>query len=83
MPVMALRVFLLDDHEVVRSGLRSLLETAEDMEVVGEAGTVEEALTERRRLGREAPRRQRHRGLSRDPIDLPGHCLCDVDVVRR
>jgi two-component system, NarL family, response regulator DevR len=45
MPVMALRVFLLDDHEVVRSGLRSLLETAEDMEVVGEAGTVEEALT--------------------------------------
>jgi two-component system, NarL family, response regulator DevR len=42
---MALRVFLLDDHEVVRSGLRSLLEAAEDIEVVGEAGTVEEALT--------------------------------------
>lgn len=41
---MALRVFLLDDHEVVRSGLRSLLETAGDIEVVGEAGTVEEAL---------------------------------------
>ena len=42
---MALRVFLLDDHEVVRSGLRSLLETSEDMEIVGEASTVEEALT--------------------------------------
>jgi two-component system, NarL family, response regulator DevR len=39
-----LRVFLLDDHEVVRTGLRSLLESEEDVEVVGEAGTVEEAL---------------------------------------
>lgn len=41
---MALRVFLLDDHEVVRAGIRSLLEDAEDIEVVGEAGTVEDAL---------------------------------------
>lgn len=39
-----LRVFLLDDHEVVRTGLRSLLEDEEDFEVVGEAGTVEEAV---------------------------------------
>ena len=38
-----IRVFLLDDHEVVRAGLRSLVEAAEDMEVVGEAGTAEEA----------------------------------------
>jgi two-component system response regulator DevR len=37
------RVFLLDDHEVVRRGLRGLLESEEDMEVVGEAGTVQEA----------------------------------------
>ena len=41
---MALRVFLLDDHEVVRTGLRSLLESAEDIEVVGEAGSVQDAL---------------------------------------
>jgi two-component system, NarL family, response regulator DevR len=41
---MTLRVFLLDDHEVVRAGLRSLLEDAEDIEVVGEAGTVQDAL---------------------------------------
>ncbi|HVC13965.1 MAG TPA: response regulator transcription factor [Acidimicrobiales bacterium] len=41
---MALRVFLLDDHEVVRAGLRSLIETEEDVSVVGEAGTVEDAL---------------------------------------
>jgi two-component system, NarL family, response regulator DevR len=42
---MGVRVFLLDDHEVVRTGLRSLLETADDMTVVGEASTVEEALS--------------------------------------
>jgi len=39
------RVFLLDDHEVVRRGLRELLEAEEDLVVVGEAGTVEEALS--------------------------------------
>ena len=37
------RVFLLDDHEVVRRGARELLEAEDDMEVVGEAGTAEEA----------------------------------------
>jgi DNA-binding NarL/FixJ family response regulator len=40
----ALRIFLVDDHEVVRAGLRSLLEAESDLEVVGEAGTVAEAL---------------------------------------
>jgi DNA-binding NarL/FixJ family response regulator len=37
-------VFLLDDHEIVRTGLRSLLSAADDLVVVGEAGTVAEAL---------------------------------------
>jgi DNA-binding NarL/FixJ family response regulator len=37
------RVFLLDDHEVVRRGVRELLETEEDLEVVGEASTAAEA----------------------------------------
>ncbi len=41
---MALRVFLLDDHEVVRTGLRALLESSGDIEVVGEAATMAEAL---------------------------------------
>ena len=41
---MTLGVFLLDDHEVVRSGLRSLLEATDDLVVVGEAGTVADAL---------------------------------------
>jgi DNA-binding NarL/FixJ family response regulator len=39
----SLRVFLLDDHEVVRRGLRDLLEAEDDIEVVGEAGTADEA----------------------------------------
>jgi DNA-binding NarL/FixJ family response regulator len=37
-------VFLLDDHEVVREGLRGLIEAEEDLTVAGEAGTAEEAL---------------------------------------
>jgi DNA-binding NarL/FixJ family response regulator len=38
------RVFLVDDHEVVRRGVRDLLEAEDDLEVVGEAGTGEEAI---------------------------------------
>jgi two-component system, NarL family, response regulator DevR len=40
-----IRIFLLDDHEIVRRGLRELFETEADLVVVGEAGTAEEALT--------------------------------------
>ena len=40
-----IRVFLLDDHELVREGIRSLLESDEEIEVVGEAATAAEALT--------------------------------------
>jgi two-component system response regulator DevR len=38
------RLFLVDDHEVVRRGLRELLETDGDLVVVGEAGSAAEAL---------------------------------------
>jgi two-component system, NarL family, response regulator DevR len=38
-----IRVFLLDDHEVVRRGLRDLLESEPDIEVVGESGSAKEA----------------------------------------
>jgi two-component system response regulator DevR len=38
-----IRVFLLDDHEVVRRGLVALLESAGDIEVVGESGLAQEA----------------------------------------
>ncbi|WP_232678630.1 response regulator transcription factor [Nocardioides sp. R-C-SC26] len=40
---MSIRVFLLDDHEVVRRGIRDLLEFESDIEIVGEAGTIAEA----------------------------------------
>ncbi|GAA2632344.1 response regulator transcription factor [Streptomyces axinellae] len=39
-----IRVFLLDDHEVVRRGLRDLLEAESDMEIVGEAADARQAL---------------------------------------
>jgi len=38
------KIFLLDDHEIVRRGLRELLEAEDDFEVVGEAGTADEAI---------------------------------------
>jgi two-component system, NarL family, response regulator DevR len=39
-----IRVYLLDDHEVVRRGLRELLESEPDIEVVGESGSAREAI---------------------------------------
>jgi two-component system, NarL family, response regulator DevR len=38
-----IRVFLLDDHEVVRRGLHDLLESEGGIEIVGESGTAREA----------------------------------------
>lgn len=39
-----IRILLADDHKVLRDGLRALLEGEDDMEVIAEAGTVEEAI---------------------------------------
>ncbi|MFI9202367.1 response regulator [Streptomyces sp. NPDC053048] len=39
-----IRVFLLDDHEVVRRGIHDLLDSEDDITVVGEAGTIGHAL---------------------------------------
>ena len=47
-----MRILLVDDHEIVRQGIRALVETVEDFEVVGEAGTVEEAV---KRVGLDSP----------------------------
>jgi len=41
---MPLRVVLVDDHEVVRNGIKALLEETPDVSVVGEAGTVKDAI---------------------------------------
>lgn len=43
-----MRVLLVDDHEVVRSGLAAMLDSQEDLEVVAEAGTVAEAISRTR-----------------------------------
>ncbi len=41
-----LRVLLVDDHEVVRDGVKALLQATEDIVVTGEAGSVREAIDE-------------------------------------
>ena len=41
---MTIKIFLLDDHEMVRRGLRDILSAEADLEVIGEAGTVTEGV---------------------------------------
>jgi two-component system, NarL family, response regulator DevR len=45
-----LRVLLVDDHEVVRRGIASLLASTEDIIVAGEAGSVRDAIAEAERI---------------------------------
>lgn len=45
-----IRILLVDDHAILRSGLSALLELESDMEVVGEVGTGEEAIERVRAL---------------------------------
>jgi DNA-binding NarL/FixJ family response regulator len=45
-----IRVLIVDDHELVRAGLRSLLQAEPDLEIVAEAGTGSQALAHARRL---------------------------------
>jgi two-component system response regulator DevR len=47
---MGLTILLVDDHEVVRVGVRALIDRQPDMEVVGEAGTVQEAVSQAEQL---------------------------------
>ena len=86
---MPVRVFLLDDHELVRRGIRDLLWAEDDLEVVGDASTAEEALERipqhpsRRRGTRRPPReRIRHRGVPGDPLVASRGGVCDVDQLR-
>ena len=45
-----IRLLLVDDHKVVRSGLKALLADTANVDVIGEAGTAAEAVTEAARL---------------------------------
>lgn len=45
-----LRVLLVDDHEIVRNGIRSLLDDVDDIVVVGEAGSAREAVAAAERV---------------------------------
>jgi DNA-binding NarL/FixJ family response regulator len=47
-----IKVLLVDDHEVVRAGLRAMIDAQPDMTTVGEAGTGEEGV---RRVGYDSP----------------------------
>lgn len=47
----ATRILLVDDHEVVREGLRALLQRRAGFEIVGQAGTVAEAIAEAAKTG--------------------------------
>ena len=47
---MSVRVLIVDDHAVVRSGLRLVLEGEEDIEPIGEAGTARDAVFQNRAL---------------------------------
>lgn len=42
---MSIRVILVDDHPVVRAGLKSVIDAPDHIAVIGEAGSGEEALT--------------------------------------
>jgi two-component system response regulator NreC len=83
-----IRILLADDHRLVRSGLRRLLETQADLEVVGEAGDGEETVAETVRLrpdvivmdiamprggGLEATRRIAEAGLPARVLVLTAH----------
>ncbi|MEJ7630618.1 MAG: hypothetical protein WKF54_13600, partial [Nocardioidaceae bacterium] len=42
-PGESIRIYLLDDHDIVRRGLRDLFEAEDDLEIVGESGSALEA----------------------------------------
>jgi len=47
---MSVRVMIVDDHAVVRAGLRLMIDAEDDLEAVGEAGTARDAVFQARAL---------------------------------
>ena len=84
------KILLVDDHEVVRLGLKSLLERHPQFEVVGEAGSAREALEQVAALkpdvvldGHPPARHLRHRSLRGDRQQVPRHPGHHADLLRR
>jgi DNA-binding NarL/FixJ family response regulator len=72
-----IRVFIADDHDIVRDGVRRILESFRDMEVVGEAGTGRETLDKCKTLGFDVLL------LDLDMPDLGGlEVLCRIRAMR-
>ena len=70
-----IRVFLLDDHEIVRRGIKELLESEGDIVVVGESGLAQEATRRIPALRPDVaildgrlPDGSGHRRVPRDPV---------------
>ena len=76
---MTIRVLIVDDHAVVRAGLRRILDAESDIETVGEAATAERAIFEAIEnkpdvvlLDVMMPEHDRDRGLARAAAGRPG-----------
>ena len=85
---MAVKVFLVDDHEVVRRGLIDLLSADSELDVIGEAGSVAQALSQIPALQPDvadprctATRRQRNRAVPRPAVEDARPALPHADVV--
>ena len=84
-----IELLLVDDHEIVRRGLHELFEVEDDLHVVVQAGSLDEALEARRRRGgrrraRRPPARRQRRGPLPTAARGPSRTrLSDADVLRR
>ncbi len=83
-------VFLLDDHELVRRGVRDLLESESDIKVVGEASTEAEAIGRVHALDPDVAildvRLEEGNGVAgmpRDPVPPSSYRLPHPHLVRR
>ena len=80
-----IKVLLVDDHELIRQGLQSMLEPEEGIEVVGDYSSAEEALPEIRRLSPDVVLMDTHmpgiNGIEATRLLKGKELHCDVDVI--
>ena len=74
------RILLCDDHAVVRAGLRALLSSAEGIEVVGEAGSGEEALAMATRLHPDVVLMDLQLGEGMDGVTATRHLTTETET---